>query len=178
MKKSELRNIIFEAYAEVLAEQAELPTATDELLGKFPTLRRTVTSLLTKQYDSFIETIDWVAPKPSTFRVVLKNDQAFYLKWTGSEFQAQIEGKRYMLGKVEEFQQALDRLTELLKHEKPEPQPEMGAEDNFQEPTSGGEPAADFGSTEVPGETPAEEPEAEEPGSEELEFEEPGEEPV
>lgn len=177
MKKSELRNIIFEAYAEVLAEQAELPTATDELLGKFPTLRRTVTNLLTKQYDSFIETIDWVAPKPSTFRVVLKNDQAFYLKWTGSEFQAQIEGKRYMLGKVEEFQQALDRLTELLKHEKPEPQPELGADDNFQEPTSGEEPAADFGATETPGEVPGETP-AEEPGSEELEFEEPGEEPA
>jgi hypothetical protein len=178
MKKSELRNLIFEAYREVLAEQAEMPTATDELLGKFPTLRRTVVNLLTKQYDSFIDTIDWVAPKPSTFRVVLKNGQAFYLRWTGADFQAQIEGKRYMLAKVEEYQQALDRLTELLKHEKPEPQPDMGADSNFDEPGGGAEPAADFGSTETPEDIPGEEPEAEEPGSEELEFEEPGEEPT
>jgi hypothetical protein len=175
MRKSELRDIIFEAYAEVLAEQDELPTAKDELLGRFPTLKRTVVNLLTKQYDDFIDTIDWVAPKPSTFRVVLKNGQGLYLRWTGTEFQAQIEGKRYMLGRVEEFQQALDRLAELLKHEKPEAQPEMGAVDDFQEPEA--EPAVsgvDFGSTEIPSaETPAEEP-----GSEELEFEEPGEEPV
>jgi len=38
------------------------------------------------------------------------------LKWEGKSFQAQIQGKRYMLELVGEFEQALDRLSEVLKY--------------------------------------------------------------
>ena len=168
MNRSELHSIILEAYAEVLAEQ-ELPQSKDILLGKFPTLKKTVENLFTKQYDDFIEAIDWVAPKPSTFRVVLKNQQAFYIKWMGSQFQAQVEGKRYMLGRADEFQQALDRLAELLKQSEPADQP--AETDSFEEPaadadfTAGSTGGDDF---DLPAETPEEE---------EFDFEEPGEEP-
>lgn len=157
MKRSELRDLILEAYVEVLTESDQLPTTKDILLGKFPTLKKNVENLFTKQYDDFIEGIDWVAPRPSTFRITLKNSQALYLKWTGATFEAQIEGKKYMLNKVEDFQQALDRLAELLKQEKPKEE----AGDQFQEPEAAID--SDFGDADS--------------ASDDFEFEEPGEAP-
>ena len=80
MKKSDLKNLIIEAYVEVLRE-AEVPalrTSTQEILGKFPTVKKTLTSLLTNEYDEFIVDVKWVAPKPSTFQVVLKNGTRMY----------------------------------------------------------------------------------------------------
>lgn len=175
MKRSDLKELILEAYAEVLSEQ-EIPTTADELFGKFPTLYRTVQNLLTKDYKSFLSNVEWVSPKPSTFRVILNNGQAFYLKWLGKGFQAQIEGKKYMINNVLEFQQALDRLGELLKHseviktdvgtdgETPGASADFGSE-----PFTGAAPAAtgpevDFGD-EAPATGEEEAPEFEEPAA-------------
>ena len=85
MKKSDLKNLIIEAYVEVLreAEAPALRTSTQEILGKFPTVKKTLVSLFTNEYDEFIEDVKWTVPKPSTFKVVLKNGQSFDLKWTG-----------------------------------------------------------------------------------------------
>jgi hypothetical protein len=41
--------------------------------------------------------IQWVAPKPITFRVVLTNGEMFYLISTPKSWIAQIEGKKYYL---------------------------------------------------------------------------------
>ena len=126
MRKSDLKDIILEAYAEVLSEQS-VPTTMDELLARFPSLYRSVSNLLTKDYRNFVTAIEWVSPKPSTFRVVLNNQQAFYLKWLGKGFQANIEGKKYYIENVAEFQQALDRVSELLKHSEPQvDSPDLG----------------------------------------------------
>jgi hypothetical protein len=38
----------------------------------------------------------------------------------GKGFQANIEGKKYYIENVAEFQQALDRVSELLKHSEPQ----------------------------------------------------------
>lgn len=164
MKITELRNVILEAYAEVLSEQG-VPTTMDDLLSRFPTLHRTVENLLTKDYKSFVDAIEWVSPKPSTFRVMLKNQQALYLKWLGKGFQAQIEGKTYNLENVTDYQQALARLGELLKHSEPTQEDEMGvdgssefdtpaettpveaptgADDFSEDPTPPGEASPDF----------------------------------
>lgn len=166
MKKSELRQLIFEAYAEVLSEGVA-PTTMDELLGKFPSLYRTIKNLLTNDFANFVTGIEWVSPKPSTFRVLLNNQQSFYLKWLGDGFQAQIEGKKYYLENNPEYQQALDRLAELLKHSEPSDQDMDGlepAEAGFDTPAPGPGPeptASDFGEEPTP------------PGEEAPEFGEP-----
>lgn len=164
MKRSQLRQIILEAYAEVLSE-ATIPSSMDELLGKFPSLYRTIKTLLTDDFANFVTNIEWVSPKPSTFRVVLMNQQSFYLKWLGKGFQAQIEGKKYYLENSPEFQQALDRLSEILKHSEPAPEDDMGADvpSEFDSPPiPAGEPtASDFGEEPAP------------PGEEAPEFSEP-----
>lgn len=155
-----IKEIILEAYIEVLREQEEvLTTSSEEILGKFPTLKKQLINLFTKDFETFVKDVKWVAPRPSTFEVVLNNDTSFNLKWTGKGFLATIEGKRYSLNYTSDFQQALDRLNRMLQQSVAQPDKEE-TEDTF------GEPEDTFNQ---------EAPSIEEP--EDLGFEEPTEEP-
>lgn len=176
MKVKELKELIEEAYIQVLREAEEpkpedpigdeeaseetvLEDATDTMLSKFPTLKLTLVKLMTEDFKEFVDTIDWVSPKPTTFRVNLVNGQDFTLKWTGKNFQAQILGKKYSLGKIDEFQQALDKLARLYQEA-----PLKGAGEE------GGEGAeADFGGGGGGGDFPGEEG-----GGEEAAFDDAG----
>ena len=176
MKVRELKELIEEAYIQVLREAEEpkpedpigdeeaseetvLEDATDTMLSKFPTLKLTLVKLMTEDFKEFVDTIDWVSPKPTTFRVNLVNGQDFTLKWTGKNFQAQILGKKYSLGKIDEFQQALDKLARLYQEA-----PLKGAGEE------GGEGAeADFGGGGGGGDFPGEEG-----GGEEAAFDDAG----
>ena len=176
MKVRELKELIEQAYIQVLREADEptpedpigdekaseetvLEDATDTMLEKFPTLKATLVKLMTEDFKEFVDTIDWVSPKPTTFRVNLVNGQDFTLKWTGKNFQAQILGKKYMLGKISEFQQALDKLARLYQEA-----PLKGAGEGEAE---GGE--ADFGGGGGGGDFPGEEG-----GGEEAAFDDTG----
>lgn len=154
MKRSELRDIIVEAYVEVLRETPEVPvlkTSTQEILGKFPTVKKTLIKLMTHEFDEFVEDVKWVAPKPSTFTVVLKNGQTFNLKWEGKDFDANIQGKNYYLGAVPTYQQAVDSLNRILINGPITQGEEPGAE-QFGGETPGAEPAAGGGGAgEFPG---------------------------
>ena len=138
MKKKDLDKLILEAYEEVLIEslldevEDEEPTpeeepdtsapeetvledATDKILGKFPTVKAAIVKLQTDDFKQFVDSIDWISPRPTSFRVNLKNGQDYILKWTGKTFEAQIMGKRYLLSNIAEYQQALDKLALLYK---------------------------------------------------------------
>lgn len=165
ISKAKLKEIILEAYVEVLreAEEPALKTSTQEILGKFPTLKKQIVQLLTQEYDEFVEDVKWTVPKPSTFKVVLKNGQSFDLKWTGKGFDATIEGMQYFLNNVTEYQQALDALGRIMKDGPITQGEEPGGEDFAAEPAAGG------GGGEFPGgEAGAEEAPVEEPGAEEF----------
>lgn len=165
MKKSDLKNLIIEAYVEVLRE-AEVPalkTSTQEILGKFPTVKKTLIKLLTSEYDEFIEDVRWTVPKPSTFKVVLKNGQSLDLKWTGKGFEATIEGKGYFINNVSQYQQALDALGRILRDGPITQGEEPGGEDFAAEPA-----AAGGGGGEFPGAEAGAEPAPAEPGAEEF----------
>jgi hypothetical protein len=125
MKLQELRDIIEEAYLEVLVEAAEGETLgpkrektdpTLDILEKFPTLQKTLTHLLTPQYMEFVAKVGWMSPKPSTFKVEFKSGQDMILKWMGKNFEANIEGKRYYLANLPEYEQALDKIGMMLAH--------------------------------------------------------------
>ena len=132
INRQQFRKLIEEAYISYLREEDELTPedpigdekagpetvledATETMLEKFPTLKYTLIKLMTKDYNEFVGTVDWVSPKPTTFRVNLVNGQDFTLTWNGKNFQAKILGKKYYLGKVDEFQQALDKLARLYQ---------------------------------------------------------------
>lgn len=128
MTKAELKQIIFESYtkalikrnnrflkeadekATVFQEGAELPDATEQILAKFPTLKHCLENLQTDDFMEFVGSIDWICPKPTAFRINLKNGTNYELKWMGDGFQANISGKKYFLPTQSDFQKALQKL--------------------------------------------------------------------
>jgi hypothetical protein len=124
------------------------------ILLKFPSLKDTIELLLTSDYEPFITDIQWVAPKPLTFRIILTNGEIFYLIYSPKSWIAQIEGKKYYLLNIGEEEAACDSLSRMLYYgnqaaETPENEPiEAPAE----------EPATAEKSTEesTPEEVPAE----------------------
>jgi hypothetical protein len=83
------------------------------VLVKFPTLHNIITKLLTNQFDLFLKDIEWVAPRPTTFRIILANDQVFYLIYTDRTWIGKVEGKKYYLlnlGEEQNFTEALARI--------------------------------------------------------------------
>ena len=91
--------------------------STDHYLMKqFPELREAIVNLLTDQYDSFLEDIEWVAPRPTTFRIVLKNGESFYLIYTGISWIAQVEGKKYYLLNIGSDERAAQAIARILRN--------------------------------------------------------------
>jgi hypothetical protein len=58
--------------------------------------------------------IQWVAPKPITFRIVLTNGEIFYLISTPKSWIAQIEGKKYYLLNLGEEESACQSISRML----------------------------------------------------------------
>jgi hypothetical protein len=125
---------------------------TFPVLGKFPNLKRVIVDLFTEQYELFIENIQWVAPKPTTFRIILANGESFFLHYTPRSWVATIEGKKYYLTSLGEEQQAVQTLARILSY---------------------GQKAETETDTETSTEVSAGEPEEEEPAAEEAPTEEP-----
>ena len=86
------------------------------VLVKFPTLNDTIIKLLTGQYDLFIKDIEWVAPRPTTFRIVLANDQVFYLMYTDRTWIGKVEGKKYYLLNISEEQNCIESIARILSY--------------------------------------------------------------
>jgi hypothetical protein len=84
------------------------------IIDKFPELKDTIILLLSTEYEPFISDIQWVAPKPVTFRVVLSNGEIFYLTHTDKSWIAQIEGKKYYLLNLSEEELASESLARML----------------------------------------------------------------
>ena len=131
--------------------KADVAAAEYDELTKFPELKKVIVDLLTADFDYFLASIDWVAPRPTTFRVNLKNGQDFYLIYTPKTFIAQIEGKKYYLLNLNEEESACESIARILRYGGKTEEPVEGVEANT--------------TTEAP---PTEEPSTEEPTAEPI----------
>jgi hypothetical protein len=86
------------------------------VLVKFPKLKEVIVNLLTDQYEVFMTNIEWVAPKPTTFRIVLGNNENFLLIYTERSWIAQVEGKNYYLLNLGEEEQATQAIARMLAY--------------------------------------------------------------
>jgi hypothetical protein len=125
MTKNELKDKI-----KVLVKQVYIPNQVDldknnkisldtpkfPVLVKFPKLKDVIVNLLTDQYEIFITDIQWVAPKPTTFRIVLGNNENFLLIYTERSWIAQVEGKNYYLLNLGEEEQATQAIARMLAY--------------------------------------------------------------
>ena len=130
MQKSEfiakIKTLAKQAYAEKtnpLAEPEEIEKIASKfpIVDKFPPLKGVMDDLFDFQYEPFVKDIQWVAPRPTTFRVMLVNGADFYLIYQGEDegkglFIAQVAGKKYFLESLPEEQQASEAIARLLRY--------------------------------------------------------------
>ncbi len=112
--KEKIKGLVLQVYKDYSkAEDAAI--AYDELV-KFPLLKDVIVDLLTTEFDAFLETIEWVAPRPSTFRIVLLNGQSFLLMYTEKSWIATVEGKKYYLLNLDEEENCALAINRILQY--------------------------------------------------------------
>ena len=124
------------------------------LLTKYPTLAKTLEMLMSPAYKDYLTGIYILAPKPTTFKIVLHNGQYFLLTFLGKAYEATIAGKKFYLQTIGERERATNAIAKLLSLGNPVST--KGPEGEEQTATEGEEPE------EGAAPTPAEETEAEE----------------
>jgi len=125
MTKAELREKIRALAFTVVGEKSKAEDAAEayDELTKFPELKDIIVNLMTHEFDSFLERIDWVSPKPTTFRIVLLNGESFLLTYGKRSWVATISGKKYYLLNLDEEEYACQAISRILQYG-----PKSGAE--------------------------------------------------
>lgn len=133
--KDRVKNIVKKVYVpktidlnapeEIIIDNERFP-----VLGKFPELKKVLINLLTHQFEIFLDDIQWVAPRPTTFRIVLANKYYFYLIYGEEDsWVAQIEGKKYYILDLPEEERASEAIARILTYGNPNSPTETPAED-------------------------------------------------
>jgi len=123
------------------------------MLMKYPSLEETLVELLTEDFRDYLTGIYIMAPKPTIFKIVLHNNQYFYLTWMGKSYEAKVSGKKHYLSSLGDRERATIGIADLLTMGAP---PQAAGPDA--ETTASVEPATST-EEEVPTETPEEAPE-------------------
>lgn len=122
------------------------------LLRKYPSMRETLQMLMSGAYKDYITGIYITAPKPTTFKIVLHNDQEFLLTYLGKVYEANVAGKRFYLQTIGEKERCMAAIARLLTLGNPiktkgpeggeEPAEAGGETGGGEEAAAGGEEAA------------------------------------
>ena len=122
-KIKDLAKVVYAEKTNPLAEPEEIEKIASKfpIIDKFPPLKDVMEDLFDFQYEPFVKDIQWVAPRPTTFRVMLVNGADFYLIYQGEDegkglFIAQVAGKKYFLESLPEEQQASEAIARLLRY--------------------------------------------------------------
>ena len=84
------------------------------ILQKYPSLKGTLEDLMTTSFEDYITGIYVMAPKPTTFKILLHNGQHFYLTYAKDSYIAKIAGKKYYLLNIGEEEYAIKSIADLL----------------------------------------------------------------
>ena len=123
--KDKIKNLVKSIYSDTIKSSeidldspsvVSLDTERFPVLVKFPVLKDTIVKILTTQYELFLKDIEWVAPRPTTFRIILGNDQMFYLIYTDRSWIAKVEGKKYYLLNLSEEQNCIEAIARILSY--------------------------------------------------------------
>jgi len=122
-------------------EPISIDTEKFPVLLKFPQLKKVLVDLLTNQFETFVTDIQWVAPKPTTFRIVLGNGENFMLIWMKRSWVATVEGKRYYLLNLNEEENAISAIARLLSY----------GSNTIEDPAEASDTSVDTGGGDFPG---------------------------
>ena len=89
------------------------------ILRKYPGLKKTLEYLMTPSFEEYITGIYVVAPKPTTFKIVLHNGEFFFLQFMGKAYEATVQGKKYYLMSIGEKERCMVAISRLLRNGNP-----------------------------------------------------------
>lgn len=115
MNKNILRTIIRDVAAQRLIPVEGNKYTEFKLLQNHPQLIPILNDLMTADFPMFVKDIEWISPKPATYKVILENGQFFYLYDLERSWVAQIAGKKHYLLSLGEEEMATNAISRLLK---------------------------------------------------------------
>ena len=89
------------------------------ILKKYAGLKNTLEYLMTPSFEEYITGIYVVAPKPTTFKIVLHNGEFFFLQFMGKAYEATVQGKKYYLMSIGEKERCMVAISRLLRNGNP-----------------------------------------------------------
>jgi len=84
------------------------------ILSKYPTLKHTLEMLMTPAFKDYLTGVYIIAPKPTTFKIVLHNDQEFLLTFLERAYEATVAGKKFYLRTIGEKERCINAIARLL----------------------------------------------------------------
>jgi hypothetical protein len=155
-----LKNLIKEGIEDFVSQQQRETISFEDnpleyILQKYPSLDAALVDLMTEYYRDYITGVYVIAPRPTTFRILLHNGQEFYLIYGPQSYTAKISGKKYFLLNLSEEQFAINAIASLLELGMPPGSEGPGEQMDNEADVKGGE---DIPTEE---EVPTEEPEEE-----------------
>lgn len=115
MNKNILRTIIRDVAAQKLIPVEGNKYTEFKLLQNHPQLIPILNDLMTADFPMFVKDIEWISPKPATYKVILENGQFFYLYDLERSWVAQVAGKKHYLLSLGEEEMATNAISRLLK---------------------------------------------------------------
>ena len=118
------KQLLLEKYIKVavkkaLKEQEEQQRKAEKamyMVYRFPGLKKIMEELMSPAFGRYVNGINIVAPKPTTFKVDLINGQDFSIKYLGKDnFQVKVAGKRYNPINIGELERASQGIADLLE---------------------------------------------------------------
>ena len=156
-----LKNLIKEGIEDFVSQQQRETISFEDnpleyILQKYPSLDAALVDLMTDHYRDYITGVYVIAPRPTTFRILLHNGQEFYLIYGIESYTAKISGKKYYLLNLSEEQFAINAIASLLELGMPPGSEGPGEQMDNEADIKGGE---DLPTEEAPAEEPAPEEE-------------------
>ena len=117
--KEEFIQLLEQEVEDFIQTQAEKIVSFEDdpkgyILQKYPSLKGTLQDLMTTSFDEYITGIYVMAPKPTTFKILLHNGQQFFLIYAKDSYVAKIQGKKYYLLNLGEEEYAIKAIADLL----------------------------------------------------------------
>ena len=119
MKKTQFIQLIEQEIEDFVQTQADKIVSFEDdpkeyILQKYPSLKSTLEDLMTDSFDEYVTGIYVMAPKPTTFKILLHNGQHFFLIYAKDSYIAKISGKKYYLSDLGAEEYAIKSIADLL----------------------------------------------------------------
>ena len=117
-KLSLLKQLIKEELEDFISSKEAITFEDNPLefiIQKYPSLDASLNDLLTESYRDYITGIYVIAPKPTTFKILLHNGQEFYMIYGPRAYTVKVAGKKYNLMNLNEEEFAIKAIANLLE---------------------------------------------------------------